>query len=241
MLARCPLASGLRKCSDERPCRDVQAELAWERATAEVRSHQVAKRIGYSASISQLRWVNFTRRGFIKAPLVGAMFRTSEMGGNKCWEVAHESKLARPDACPSCRLCADLRGHRTRNCRSGGLPKRDNDNPGQPSAAAAAEVRRQDRAQRRAIDTLVASTRGASQGRTEHPLDYDRRNRFWRYQHVRRCRPDALPTVCAIPTSTRQHFARRPGRRSSLVAIITRWASGSSPSKRRAFLAMTAS
>jgi hypothetical protein len=81
---------------------DVQAELAWERATAEVRSHQVAKRIGYSASISQLRWVNFTRRGFIKAPLVGAMFRTSEMGGNKCWEVAHESKLARPDPCPFC-------------------------------------------------------------------------------------------------------------------------------------------
>src|SRR6185436_13120865 len=80
--------------------------------------------------------------------------------------------------CPSCRLCADLRGHRTRNCRSGGLPKRDNDNPGQPSAAAAAEVRRQDRAQRRAIDTLVASTRGASQGRTEHPLDYDRRTGF---------------------------------------------------------------
>jgi hypothetical protein len=66
---------------------DVQAELAWERATAEVRSHQVAKRIGYSASISQLRWVNFTRRGFIKAPLVGAMFRTSEMGGNKCWDL----------------------------------------------------------------------------------------------------------------------------------------------------------
>ena len=74
-----------------------------------------------------------------------------------------------------------------------GSPSATTTIPGNHLPPPAAEVRRQDRAQRRAIDTLVASTRGASQGRTEHPLDYDRRNRFWRYQHVRRCRPDADP------------------------------------------------
>ena len=59
-----------------------------------------------------------------------------------------------------------------------GSPSATTTIPGNHLPPPAAEVRRQDRAQRRAIDTLVASTRGASQGRTEHPLDYDRRTGF---------------------------------------------------------------
>ena len=58
------------------------------------------------------------------------MFRTSEMGGNKCWEVAHESKLARPDACPSCRLCADLRGTAQETAGAAGSPSATTTIPG---------------------------------------------------------------------------------------------------------------
>src|SRR5262249_48380930 len=127
------------------------------------------------------------------------------------------------------------------------LAQRDNDNPRQPASTAAAEVRGQDRAQRRAIDSLVASTRGAAEGRAKHPLDYDRRHWLRRHQYVRWRDPDAdpgsdrHPTDSATPTLTRQRYARRRAPPSSLAAIITRWASGLSPSKLQAFPAMTAS
>jgi hypothetical protein len=85
--------------------------------------------------------------------------------------------------------------HRARAAdhRHAGLAQRDDDGPGQPAAAAAATIPRQDRAQRRAIDAVLARARGAAQGRAEHPADHDRRYRLRRVQHVRRRHPDAEP------------------------------------------------
>jgi hypothetical protein len=47
--------------------------------------------------------------------------------------------------------------------------------------------------------------------------------------------------ACALPTSTRRRYARHRGQPSSLAAIITRWASVSSPSSQRVIPATTAS
>ena len=74
-----------------------------------------------------------------------------------------------------------------------GSPERDHDDQGRTVAAAAGEIRRQDRAQCRAVDALLAAARRAAEGRAERAADHDRRLRLRRPQHLRRRDPDAQP------------------------------------------------
>src|SRR6516162_2857229 len=60
------------------------------------------------------------------------------------------------------------------------LSQCDDDDRGTAAPAAPAEVRREDRAQRRAVDAVLARARRAPQGRAEYPIDHDRRYRLRR-------------------------------------------------------------
>ena len=72
-----------------------------------------------------------------------------------------------------------------------GAPNATTTIDGRYAAAAAAEVRRRDRAQRGAVEALLADARRAAQGRAEHPADHDRRRRLRRALDLRRRHPDA--------------------------------------------------
>ena len=74
--------------------------------------------------------------------------------------------------------------------------------PGSPSAtttnaqrraasARSAKIRGQDRAQRRAIEALLAGARRPAERRAQHSTHHDRRHGFWRAVHLWRRRPDA--------------------------------------------------
>src|SRR5262249_43070164 len=88
-------------------------------------------------------------------------------------------------------------GNELRSCpaahRHARLAQRNDDDPGQPAARATSPVPRQDRAERHAIDALLAAAHRAAQGRPEHPAHHDRRHRLRRLQHLRRRDPDAEP------------------------------------------------
>ena len=78
-----------------------------------------------------------------------------------------------------------------RDFRGAGLARATTTIDGQAAPGAAAEVRRQDRAQRRAVEALLAAARRAAQGRAQRAADHDRRRRLRRPQHLRRRDPDA--------------------------------------------------